>query len=84
MDKIALLCLMDTVTLDLRKILLNNAIQIEIVFYRRHCLISMKREDFLLNLKNKQCFLEMFAAEMSFTGISANQSNGDHIVNSFH
>ena len=50
MDKIALLCLMDTVTLDLRKILLNNATQIEIVFYGRHCLISMKTENFLLNL----------------------------------
>ena len=46
-------------------------------------LIKMKR-DFLLNLKNKQCFLEMFTAEISFTVISASQSNGDHIVNSFN
>ena len=47
-------------------------------------LINMKREDFLLNLTNTQCCSEMLKAEMKFTGISANQSNGDHSVNFFH
>ena len=89
MDKIALLCLMDTVTLDLRKILLTNGIQIEKLvnqcyLQKTQCLINMKREDFLLNLTNTQCCSEMLKAEMKFTGISANQSNGDHSVNFFH
>ena len=39
---------------------------------KAQCLISMKREDFLLSLKNTQCFLEMFTADMNFTGVSAN------------
>ena len=39
---------------------------------------------FGLNLKNKQSFLEILMAGMNFTGISAIQSNGDHIVNFFH
>ena len=37
----------------------------------------MRKDEFLLNLKNKQCFLEMLTAEMNTVGMCAMQSGGD-------
>ena len=37
----------------------------------------MKKDEFLLNLKNKQCVLEMLTAETSTVGMCAMQSGGD-------
>ena len=37
----------------------------------------MKKGEFLLNLKNKQCFREMLTAEMNAVGMRSVQSGGD-------
>ena len=37
----------------------------------------MKKDKFLLNLKNKQCFREMLTAEMNAVGMFSMQSSGD-------
>ena len=37
----------------------------------------MKKGEFLLNLKNKQCFREMLTAEMNTVGMRSVQSGGD-------
>ena len=37
----------------------------------------MEKDEFLLNLKHKQCFLEMLTTEMNAVGICAMQSGGD-------
>ena len=37
----------------------------------------MKKDECLLNLKNKQCFREMLTAEMNTVGMRSVQSGGD-------
>ena len=47
------------------------------VLFTENTVFNMKKDEFLLNLKNKQCFLEMPTAEMNTVGMYAMQSSGD-------
>ena len=47
------------------------------VLFTENTVFNMKKDEFLLNLKNKQYFLEMLTAEMNTVGIYAEQSSGD-------
>ena len=47
------------------------------VLFTENTVFNMKKDEFLLNLKNKQCFLEMLTAEMNTVGMYAIQSSGD-------
>ena len=47
------------------------------VMFTENTVFNMKKDGFLLNLKIKQCFLEMLTAEMNTEGMCAVQSGGD-------
>ena len=47
------------------------------VLFTENTEFNMKKYEFLLNLKNKQCFLEMVTADMNTVGMCAMQSGGD-------
>ena len=47
------------------------------VMFTANAVFNMKKDEFLLNLKIKQCFLEMVTAEMNTEGMCAMQSGGD-------
>ena len=47
------------------------------VLFTENTVFNMKKDKFLLNLKNKQCFLEMLTAEMNTVGVCAMQSGWD-------
>ena len=47
------------------------------VLFTKNTVFNMKKDELLLNLKNKQCFLDMLTAEMNTVGMCAMQSGGD-------
>ena len=47
------------------------------VLFTKETVFNMKKDDFLLNLDNKQRFLQLLTSEMNVEGIEAVQSDGD-------
>ena len=47
------------------------------VLFTENTVFNMIKDEFLLNFKNKQCFLEMLTAEMNTVGTCAMQSGRD-------
>ena len=47
------------------------------VLFTENTVFKMKKDEFLFNLKDKQCFLKMLTAEINTVGMCAMQSGGD-------
>ena len=81
-DKTALLCLFNRYsgnasTKDIAHLRLSKEKLGRPVLFTENTVFNMIKDEFLLNFKNKQCFLEMLTAEMNTVGTCATQSGRD-------